>query len=50
MLKGIIGWFIIANFTQFFFTFIPMKYPSLFGAYSGMPSDGYQVLKILRSK
>ncbi|MDW1578222.1 hypothetical protein R7M92_20870 [Vibrio sp. Vb2880] len=32
---------------QFLFTSIPIYYPSYFGAYEGMPSDGRQVLELL---
>ncbi|MGL6262281.1 hypothetical protein [Vibrio sp. WXL210] len=32
---------------QFLFTSVPIYYPSFFGAYEGMPSDGRQVLELL---
>ena len=31
-------------------TAIPIKYPSIFGAVSGMPSDGLTILRLIRSK
>lgn len=38
----------IFNFFQFMWTIIPMKYPAWMKAYAGMPSDGYQVLQVLK--
>lgn len=49
-LKSIILWFVIANFTQFLFTIIPVKYPAWYGAYADRPSDGYTIWKVLRNK
>ncbi len=40
----------IAAFLQFLLTIIPMRYPSWWWKYAGYPSDGYQVLQILRSR
>ncbi|GAA0611012.1 hypothetical protein GCM10009001_30310 [Virgibacillus siamensis] len=50
LLKSIALWLAIYNFFQFFWTIIPMKYPTWLGAYAGMPSDGYQLLDELKSK
>jgi len=40
----------IAAFVQFLVTIIPIRYPSWWWLYAGYPSDGYQVLQILRSR
>ncbi|WP_257009712.1 hypothetical protein [Evansella halocellulosilytica] len=39
----------IFNLIQFFVTAIPMTYPHWMGAYKGHPSDGLQLLRLLRS-
>ncbi|XQY93031.1 site-2 protease family protein [Metabacillus sp. HB246100] len=39
-----------AAFIQCAITIIPVKYPSLMGAYNGVKSDGYQVVSCLCSK
>lgn len=46
----IITWFAISNLIQFIWTIIPIKYPKWMGGYSGMPSDGYKLVKLLRPK
>lgn len=38
------------NLFQFIFTIIPVTYPKWMGAYSGMKSDGYRILSILKNK
>ncbi|MFD1068032.1 hypothetical protein [Oceanobacillus locisalsi] len=38
------------NLLQFVSTIIPVVYPGWMGAYSGMQSDGYRVLSVLRKK
>ncbi|MFD1739269.1 site-2 protease family protein [Bacillus salitolerans] len=43
LLKSIMN----ASLAQFIFTIIPIRYPSLFGSYRGMPSDGYRVMKLM---
>ncbi|GAC1648048.1 MAG: hypothetical protein NVS4B12_16210 [Ktedonobacteraceae bacterium] len=40
----------IAAFLQFVVTLLPIRYPSWWWLYAGYPSDGYQVLHILRSR
>ncbi|WP_176555734.1 M50 family metallopeptidase [Virgibacillus ndiopensis] len=37
-----------AALAQFVITIIPIKYPSFFGAYNGISSDGYKVIKLFR--
>ena len=39
----------ILNFIQFFFTIIPITYPRWMLGYSGLPSDGLQLLRLLRN-
>jgi hypothetical protein len=34
---------------QFFVTAVPMRYPRWFGPYAGRVSDGYRILRLLRS-
>ncbi|WP_186579447.1 site-2 protease family protein [Aquibacillus kalidii] len=46
LLQSIMTFFLV----QFAVTFIPMKYPNWMGAYGGTPSDGYQVLAMIRNK
>jgi apolipoprotein N-acyltransferase len=36
------------NFVQFMVTIIPMNYPRWWGAYDGHPSDGLQLLRLLK--
>ncbi|WP_100013344.1 hypothetical protein [Lentibacillus sediminis] len=50
LLKSIALWLAIYNFFQFFWTAIPIRYPAWLGAYAGLPSDGYTILKVLKSK
>jgi hypothetical protein len=40
----------VFNFFQFLFTIIPIRYPNWFKPYGGKPSDGYQILSILKVK
>ncbi|GGE70075.1 hypothetical protein [Priestia taiwanensis] len=44
--------YIVPFFTsiQFFMTIIPVNYPSFWGEYSGMPSDVYQMMKLLKAQ
>ena len=39
-----------AALAQFLLTIIPIKYPSIFGAYNGLTSDGYKILRLMRTK
>lgn len=39
-----------AALAQFVITIIPIRYPSFFGAYSGISSDGYKVTKLLQRR
>jgi hypothetical protein len=39
----------IFNLIQFMITIIPITYPRWMGAYSGHPSDGLQLLRLIRS-
>lgn len=39
----------ILNFFQFFFTIIPITYPRWMFGYGGLPSDGLQLLRLLRN-
>ena len=39
----------VFNYIQFLCTIIPIKYPSWWQPYAGMPSDGYQILHSLKS-
>ncbi|MEQ2527274.1 site-2 protease family protein [Bacillaceae bacterium CLA-AA-H227] len=36
-----------AAFVQFIITLLPIKYPSFFGSYKGMASDGYQLMQLI---
>lgn len=38
------------NLLQFIVTAIPIKYPSWWGAYGGITSDGYKALQVLKEK
>lgn len=38
----------IFNFIQFFVTVIPVTYPHWMGPYGGIPSDGLQIVRLLR--
>jgi hypothetical protein len=40
----------ICAFAQFLLTLLPLRYPSWFGPYAGMYSDGYQLLQFLRHR
>lgn len=40
----------ICAFAHFALTLIPMRYPSWFGQYAGLPSDGYKLLQFLRNR
>jgi len=48
-LRALLGWTATFNFIQFFVTIIPVTYPRWMGGYSGFPSDGLQLLKLLRN-
>ncbi|WP_456279404.1 site-2 protease family protein [Bacillus sp. AK128] len=39
-----------AALVQFIITTIPIRYPSFFGAYRGISSDGYRVVKLLQRR
>jgi len=40
----------ICAFAQFALTLIPIRYPSWFGQYAGLPSDGYKLLQFLKNR
>lgn len=40
----------IAAYLQFLGTIIPIRYPSWWPLYAGYPSDGYQILQIIRAR
>ncbi|HCI82629.1 MAG TPA: hypothetical protein DHW02_23385 [Ktedonobacter sp.] len=40
----------ICAFAQFALSLIPMRYPSWFGHYAGLPSDGYKLLQFIRNR
>ena len=48
MLRQLFGWTAIYNVIQFFVTIIPIKYPRWMGAYHGFPSDGLQLIQVLK--
>ncbi|QQZ08378.1 hypothetical protein [Heyndrickxia vini] len=48
-LPSFFWWTAIFNFSQFFVTIIPITYPTWMGAYKGHPSDGLQLIRLLRS-
>ncbi|WP_246202560.1 hypothetical protein [Virgibacillus doumboii] len=47
-LRSLLGWTATFNFIQFFATMIPVKYPRWMGGYNGLPSDGLQLLQVLK--
>ncbi len=38
------------SFIQFLTTAIPMHYPSFMSGYAGLPSDGFQIMELIKSK
>ncbi|HLR43223.1 MAG TPA: hypothetical protein VK067_08310 [Pseudogracilibacillus sp.] len=49
-LQTLFGWTSTFNFIQFLVTIIPIRYPQWMGGYSGLSSDGLQLLKILKDE
>ena len=48
--KNFLNGVFYANLSLFIFTSIPIIYPSWLKPYAGRPSDGYQILTILKAK
>lgn len=49
-IKNFLNGIFFANFTMFIFTSVPVIYPNWLKPYAGRPSDGYQLLQILKAK
>lgn len=49
-LRQLINWTVTYNLIQFIITIIPITYPRWMGGYNGLPSDGLQLLRLLREK
>lgn len=49
-LRSVINGITIFNLANFLFTGIPMNYPRWFGPLGGHPSDGLQLLRLLKMK
>ncbi|WP_240455748.1 hypothetical protein [Virgibacillus sp. Bac332] len=47
-LHALLWWTSICNFFQFIATITPVTYPRWMGAYYGHPSDGLQLLRLLK--
>lgn len=47
LVQYLLGFSMYFSFFQFLCTSIPIYYPSYFGGYEGMPSDGRQVLELI---
>ena len=47
-LQTLFGWITTFNFIQFIVTIIPVTYPRWMGGYNGLPSDGLQLIKVLK--
>lgn len=50
VLNNLFTFIAYCNLTQFIGTVIPIKYPSWWGAYGGVTSDGYKALAILKEE
>ncbi|MCM3711930.1 hypothetical protein [Sporosarcina luteola] len=48
-MQTLFWWITLVNFFQFAVTIIPMKYPRWMWGYSGHPSDGLQLLRLLKN-
>src|SRR5699024_2610108 len=47
-LQSLFGLITTFNFIQFIVTIIPVTYPRWMGGYNGLPSDGLQLIKVLK--
>lgn len=47
-LRALSGWTAIFNLIQFIVTTIPVTYPRWMGGYNGLPSDGLQLIQVLK--
>lgn len=50
VLNNLFNFIAYCNLSQFIGTVIPIKYPSWWGAYGGITSDGYKALAIFKEK
>lgn len=50
ILNNLLKFIMHASLAQFLITIIPFKYPDFFGSYSGLSSDGYQIVKLIRQQ
>lgn len=48
--RQLMNWALMFNIIQFTGTIIPITYPRWMGGFSGLPSDGLQLLRLLREK
>ncbi len=46
--KNFLNGIIYCNLFMFIFTIIPIRYPNWWKPYAGLPSDGYQILMLLK--
>lgn len=49
-LRQLMNWTTAYNLIQFIVTIIPITYPRWMGGFNGLPSDGLQLLRLLREK
>ncbi|MFS0671738.1 hypothetical protein AB1K81_00925 [Ornithinibacillus sp. 179-J 7C1 HS] len=47
-IRQLFSWSATYNLIQFIVTIIPIRYPGWMAAYNGMPSDGLQLIQLLR--
>nr|WP_239589341.1 M50 family metallopeptidase [Metabacillus crassostreae] len=50
ILNDLVRFIMNAALVQFLITIIPFKYPAFLGSYSGLSSDGYNIIKVMRQR